>query len=166
LPALERRVVLHDGAVKSVAASEDELFSVCASGAAVLFELRTLEPRARWARAHDKIANSAVWLSGRRFASVSRDRCLRLWEGDRLLERIATPHEHSIKCLAVHGSVIATGAYDGTAAFYDTCSRRWLQTERPTAAGISGLSWDPSTASFAASSYDGHVYRVGSSHGS
>ena len=154
-------VALHDNAVKGVAASATELFSVCATGTAASFAIDGLAPITRVPAAHDRIANGAVALPEGRFASVSRDRTLRLWgRGGQRERAVPTPHTHSIKCLAAQGTLIATAAYDGAVAVYDWRADRFVHEERPTTAGISSLCADPRTTGFLASSYDGHVYRI------
>lgn len=110
---------------------------------------------------HDRIANGVAVLSDGRFASVSRDRKLRLWSLDGH-EAIGTPHDHSIKCVAAssHGRLVATGSYDGKVALYDWGSSRWEDVRRPTASGISCLAAAVGAPRFLASSYDGNVYEL------
>jgi toxoflavin biosynthesis protein ToxC len=75
---------------------------------------------------------------------------------------VKTPHTHSIKCVAAGagGRMIATGAYDGQIAVYDRVTDTWPLIGRPTASGISSVSYDPQGHRFLASSYDGAVYEV------
>ncbi len=142
---------LHEQAVKGVAAQGERLFSVSAAGDAALL--------GAWRRAdaHDRIANGVCALRDGRFATVSRDRMLRLWDGDRA-DVVPSPHTHSIKCVAAGGRFVATGSYDGTIALFDLERDDWGAIVRPTCAGISSLCADGEA--FLASAYDGHVWRV------
>jgi WD40 repeat protein len=155
-------VGLHDNAVKGIATNDTHLFSVCATGAAAFHSIDGLEPTLRVARAHEQISNGATRLSDGRFASVSRDRCLRLWSPSGVERTVATPHRHSIKCVTAlpQEALIATGAYDGSIAIYDVGKDRFVAHERPTAAGISCLTVNASLDGFLASSYDGNVYEI------
>jgi WD40 repeat protein len=111
--------------------------------------------------AHDRIANGVCALADGRFATVSRDRTLRLWTGPRA-EVVPTPHDHSVKCVAAtpDGRWVATGAYDGTIALFDLRAGAWGPVVRPTCAGISSLCAGREPDAVLAASYDGRVYRV------
>ncbi len=154
-------VALHENAVKGLAANGRHLFSVCATGAAAFHDLATLTSALELKGAHTKIANGAAALPDGRFVSVGRDLMLRTWSLE-MSTAVKTPHDHSVKCVAVSptGSLLATGAYDGTVAVYDWCREEWLATARPTASGISCIAAGPEPGTFLAGSYDGHVYRV------
>lgn len=157
-----RNLRLHENAVKGVAVSDDLIFSVCADASAAWQRVSTLETVKVLPNAHDRIANGCVGLNGGRFASVSRDLKLRIWERDFTATVVDTPQTHSIKCVAAcgDGRLVATGSYDGRVAVYDRRSGSWPTVVRPTAAGISSLAYDPEQKRFLASSYDGHVYPV------
>lgn len=155
-----RDLRLHENAVKGVAVSGDFIFSVCADTSAAWQRISTLETVKVLPDAHDRIANGCVGLGDGRFASVSRDLKLRIWEPDFTASVIDTPHTHSIKCVAAGGGLIATGAYDGHVAVYDPEAASWRTVVRPTAAGISSLAYDAEGGRFLASSYDGTVYPV------
>ncbi|MET5020588.1 WD40 repeat domain-containing protein, partial [Burkholderia pseudomallei] len=73
------------------------------------------------------------------FASVSRDLKLRIWSPVSHAEVIATPHTHSIKCVAASadGRFVATGSYNGRVAVYDRVETRWALDARVTTAGVS-----------------------------
>jgi WD40 repeat protein len=152
---------LHDNAVKGVAVSGNSIFSVCADTGASWFDTATLQETGRVGGAHDKIANGCVALPGGRFASVSRDLTLRLWEGT-TAEVVLTPHDHSIKCVSAStdGRLVATGSYNGVLATYDLVDRRWRIAPRQTTSGISSIDYDDVRRMFLASSYDGAVYEV------
>jgi WD40 repeat protein len=156
---------LHDNAVKGVAVSGDFIFSVCADYSAAWQSVSTLKTVKVLPRAHDRIANGCAGLGEGRFASVSRDLKLRLWEPDFTVRVVDTPHTHSIKCVAASadGGLVATGAYDGQVAVYDRKLDAWSTVIRPTAAGISSLAYDADRLLFLASSYDGNVYEVAGS---
>lgn len=152
---------LHTNAVKAVAVSAGRIFSVCADTAASWFSTEDFSEIARVGGAHDRIANGCAALPGGRFVSVSRDHKLRVWD-DARATIVDTPHDHSIKCVAasVNGRYIASGSYFGCVAIYDLESLVWTTITRPTAAGISSLSFDAGRGHFLASSYDGQVYEV------
>ncbi len=156
---------LHHNAVKGLAVSGDLIFSVCADRSAAWHSVSSLETVKVIPRAHDRIANGCAGLGDGRFASVSRDLKLRLWEPDFTMRVVNTPHTHSIKCVAAstNGALVATGAYDGQVAIYDRELDAWSTVVRPTAAGISSLAYDTGRLLFLASSYDGTVYEVAGS---
>ena len=118
----------------------------------------------RHARAHDRIANACCAIGPRRFATVGRDRSLRLWnaQGAELVEVHESPHRNSVKCMGIDDAhtAVLTGSYGGTLALFDLQHRRWTAFTRPTAAGISSIAWDRGRRRFLASSYDGGVYTV------
>lgn len=157
----EATLPLHTGAVKGVAVSDGLVFAVCADAAASWFSTEDFTEVARVDAAHDRIANGCAALPGGRFASVSRDRMLRLWDGSTASTH-ATPHDHSVKCVAASpdGRFIATGSYSGLVAVFDTASGTWPVVMRPTTAGISSLCHDPRGDVFLAGSYDGQVYEI------
>ena len=153
---------LHANAVKAVAVSGGQIFSVCADTSASWFSVETFSEIARVNNAHRKIANGCAALPAGQFASVSRDHKLRLWRGTQAVV-VDTPHTRSIKCVATSkdGRYVATGSYFGMVAVYDLDRQAWAPALRPTAAGISSLCFDAGASRFLAGSYDGHVYEVG-----
>ena len=154
-------LALHANAVKSLAAAGRQLFSVCADTSAAWFGALDFSELARVPRAHDRIANGcAAWRDGR-FASVGRDRRLRLWDGPRATV-VETPHLHSIKCLAASsdGQLLASGCYGGRVAVYDLVRSEWTRVERPTVAGISSVVVEDARHRVVAASYDGQVYDI------
>ncbi len=155
---LERTIALHDNAIKGLASDGVHLFSVCATGAAA-FHDAALAPVRHIADAHDRIANGCVAVGADHFASISRDRKLRLWSGDRVA-MFDTPHTHSIKCIAASrdGRFVATASYNGLAAVFEIASGTWVRVERLTASGVSSLCAHGD--GFLASSYDGEIYQV------
>ncbi|GAB2786835.1 WD40 repeat domain-containing protein [Streptomyces daliensis] len=157
-----RDLPLHANAVKGVAVSGDFLFSVAADASATWYRISTLEPVATVEDAHEKIANGCVGLADGWFATVSRDLVLRLFDPERHAENVATPHTHSVKCVAASddGRLVATGSYDGRVALYDRAEGSWTVDVRPTTAGISCLAYDAQRKGFVAGSYDGRVHPI------
>lgn len=157
----EKAIKLHENAIKSLVISNEILFSVCANGAAAWHNVTTGAEIKIIQNAHTKIANSCVALNGNQFASVSRDRKLRIWHDFKLLSEISTPHTHSIKCLAVDNEsrYLATGSYNGLICIYDRNRKSW-STQRCTHAGISSICFDSDKNQFLVSSYDGLVYPI------
>lgn len=160
-PVFVRELKLHDNAVKGVAVCGGEIFSVCATGEAAFHDLDSYRCTARIDKAHGRIANGCAVLGDAGFVSIGRDLKLCIWT-QREREVIDTPHQNSIKCVATsdEGRYIATGNYTGEIALYDRVGRAWISQRRPTAAGISCLTFDPRRRRFVASSYDGHIYTV------
>ncbi|MGW0562795.1 WD40 repeat domain-containing protein [Streptomyces sp. NPDC003016] len=152
---------LHANAVKGISVSDGVIFAVSADAGAGWFDTRTLREVARRQEAHDRIANGCAALPGGRFVSISRDRTLRIWQGQEATV-VPTPHDHSIKCVAASpdGSLIATGSYAGMVAVYAPASGEWVRVEKPTTAGVSCLHYDTFGERFLAASYDGSVYEV------
>lgn len=155
-------VRMHENAIKGIAVSDGIIFSVCADTSASWFDAASLDRVAHLPEAHRKIANGCAALPGGRFASVSRDLTLRLWNADRSAVEVPEAHDHSIKCVASdsRGRWVATGSYYGTVAIYDVGRGEWFDMLRPTASGISSLCVDDAARQFLASSYDGQVYPI------
>ncbi|OGT30993.1 MAG: hypothetical protein A3E87_06155 [Gammaproteobacteria bacterium RIFCSPHIGHO2_12_FULL_35_23] len=156
----DQAIILHDNAIKSISASKDLIFSVCATGAVAFYSVKDFSLIRYQENGHDKIVNGSARLSDNCFVSVSRDLTLRITQLDHQ-EIIQSPHSHSIKCVAVShdGNFIATGGYRGMLWTYDRASAEWIG-ERLSHAGISCLYFDEQSESFLASSYDGQVYSV------
>ena len=158
---LVRDIPVYENAIKSIAANNDQLFSVCASTDISWHNCQDLSLLKKISKAHDKIANACCPIADRGFASVSRDRTLRLWlNGDHAA--YPTPHSNSVKCIGVSadGESLLTGSYGGTLAGFDLVTRRWTSFQRPTIAGISSITYDSLRRCFLAASYDGGVYPV------
>jgi WD40 repeat protein len=153
-------VQLHANAVKGIACNGARIFSVDATGAAALHRTADLTLERLLQRAHMRISNGADSLPDGRFVSVSRDRKLRIWNGDAPTV-IDTPHTHSIKCIRAGRRLVATGSYSGVVCLYDVDAGAWVHQERPTCAGISSLARGDVPDTFLASSYDGNVYEIG-----
>ena len=152
---------VYENAVKGLSAADGLLFSDCASTDIAWHRIDDWSTVRRIGRAHSRIANGCCAIGGGRFASVGRDRTLRLWGSDRN-EVFQSPHPNSVKCIAVDDerTTVLTGSYGGTLAAFDLRERRWTALHRPTAAGISSIAWDGETRRFLAASYDGSIYPV------
>lgn len=150
-------VPVHRNAIKGVASDGVHLFTVCADRSAAFVRIADLAVAAMHEDGHDKIANGCATVGDGVFVSVSRDLHLRVWtqEGARA---IRSPHGNSIKCVAVNGSLVATGSYAGVIAIYDLEAEDWVEARRVTAAGLSCVVAGGAPGSFLIASYDGVVY--------
>lgn len=159
-PRFLTEVRMHENAIKGIAADETYIFSVCATAAAAFFRIADFELETYLDKAHDRISNGCTQIQGG-FASIGRDLKLRLWR-DGKSEVYDTPHNHSIKCIAISRdrTLIATGSYGGTVAIFDLAKRAWATFEKPTASGISCLTHDVRGDGFLASAYDGRIYPI------
>lgn len=145
-------------AVKSLASAGGLLFSVCANTDIAWHDPASGTEIRRVAHAHTRIANAACALADEGFASVGRDRMLRLWLND-CAPAFRTPHPNSVKCMAASpcGRWIASGSYGGTVALFDRATRSFLPMRRISKAGISALCWSETGGCFLAASYAGEV---------
>ena len=150
---------IYDNAVKGLVASEDRLFSVCASTAVAWHDISNFTLLRLIDHAHERIANGCCLAGPNGFASIGRDLKLRIWIGEEE-EVYQTPHPNSVKCICASDdrNTLMTGAYTGTLAGFDMRTRTWCSFSRPTAAGISSLTFDSHDRNFLASSYDGQIY--------
>jgi WD40 repeat protein len=137
----------HANAVKSLAVGGGALFS--ANTTLAWHDLEDLTETRRQPKAHTRIANAACVLAAggpAGFATVGRDRMLRLWlpEGE---SAYLTPHPNSVKCLAASpcGRWLASGSYGGTVALFDR-AMRFVDMRRVSKAGISALCWQEAAA--------------------
>ena len=148
----------YENAVKGIAFSNGKLFSVCASTQVAWHDAGDFRLIRTVRHAHDRIAN-ACCPAGDGFASVGRDRVLRLWTSD-ADEAYPTPHPNSVKCIASSPDreTLLTGAYTGTLAGFDMATRSWHPLTRVTASGISSIAYDRRSGGFIASAYDGRLY--------
>ncbi len=152
---------VYENAVKSLCGSDGLLFSVCASTDIAWHRISDWSLVKRVDKAHDRIANAGCALGNRRFASVGRDRTLRLWDAGQV-QVFPSPHPNSVKCLGVDDAhtALLTGSYGGTLALFDLVHLRWTSLHRPTTAGISSIAWDDARQRFLAASYNGTIYPV------
>jgi toxoflavin biosynthesis protein ToxC len=150
---------VYENAVKGLSCSDGLLFSVCASTDIAWHRVADWALLRRIDKAHDRIANACCAIGNSEFASVGRDRTLRLWRGTQG-EVYESPHPNSVKCIAVNTdrTALLTGSYGGTLASFDLVRRCWGELQRPTSAGISSIAWDGSRGRFLAASYDGAIY--------
>lgn len=160
-PFLLHALPAHRNAVKSLAVGDGMLFSVCANGTLAWHDTATLAETRRIERAHTRIANAGVALGDGGFATVGRDRMLRLWTpaGN---AAFATPHPNSVKALAASpcGRWIASGSYGGTVVVFDRAGDTFLPMRRISKAGISALCWSARAGGFIAADYVGAVHPV------
>jgi WD40 repeat protein len=158
---LVKTLKVYENAVKGVSIAKDQIFSVCANTEIAWHDVETLTQRRTLTKAHDKIVNDCCMIDDEHFATISRDRTLKIWNG-KGHESYASPHPNSVKCISINEQKdkLATGSYGGTVAIFDLKSRAWEKFDRPTTAGISDLIWDEQHHVFIASSYDGNIYRI------
>lgn len=161
---LVQTLAMYENAVKGLKACDGVLFSVCANTDVAWHDVADGKLLHHIRHGHERIANACCAIGGGRFASVSRDRSLRLWALNELgvTEIFASPHPNSVKCVAVNDdqTLLLTGSYGGTLALFDLQLRRWAALQRPTVAGISSITWDSAGGQFLAASYDGQLYPV------
>ena len=152
---------IYENAVKGLSSSDGLLFSVCASTDIAWHRIDDWSLAKRINKAHERIANACCAIGNSQFATVSRDRTLRLW-GIEGAETHLSPHQNSVKCMCVNDdhTDILTGSYGGTLAMFDLVQKRWTSLHRPTSSGISSITWDGDLKRFMAASYDGNVYPV------
>ena len=158
---LVKTLKIYENAIKGLVATKDKIFSVCANTTICWHNISDFALIKSIKNAHEKIVNGCSLAGTDSFASISRDRKLRIWtEGKE--EVYQTPHPNSIKCICSNddGSIIMTGAYTGTVASFDMKTRSWRSFSRPSASGISSLTFDQDHNQFLASSYDGHIYAI------
>lgn len=158
---LVKTLKVYENAVKGVSIARDQIFSVCANTEIAWHDLETLTQHRTLTKAHEKIVNDCCMIDDEHFATISRDRTLKIWN-DKGHESYASPHPNSVKCISIseQKDKLATGSYGGTVAIFDLKSRAWARFDRPTTAGISDLIWDEQQHVFIASSYDGNIYRI------
>ena len=160
-PRLLTSLKIYENAIKGLVATEDRIFSVCASTAIAWHDIPDFKLIRLIPNAHELIANGCCLAGSSGFASIGRDLKLRIWTEDRD-EVYQTPHPNSVKCICASDdrNTLMTGAYTGTLAGFDMATRSWVSFARPTASGISALAYDGHNRRFLASSYDGQVYVV------
>jgi WD40 repeat protein len=148
-------------AVKGLACSGQQIFSVCANTAISWIDMESLHVSEQRQHSHEKIINACATIGNHGFASVSRDRTLRLWMNG-VCETYESPHPNSVKtlCSSDDGNVLLSGSYGGTIASFDVPSRSWSGFHRPTTSGISSITYDSSNRRFIAASYDGSLHTI------
>jgi len=158
---LLKEIPVYANAIKGLSFSNGLLFSVCASTDIAWHDVNHWLLVERIEKAHERIANACCTIGPGRFASVGRDRSLRLWDGKKI-ERHESQHPNSIKCIAADAAqtMLLTGSYGGTLALFDLQRRCWTAFTKPTIAGISSIAWDEQNHQFLAASYDGQLYTV------
>lgn len=158
---LIQTIKVYDNAVKGISIAQGQIFSVCANTSIAWHDLKTFEQLRIKNHAHEKIVNDCCMIDDQHFATISRDKKLKIWNGSGH-ESYESPHPNSIKCLSISAnkSQLASGSYGGTVAVFDLEQRCWTQFDRPTMAGISDITWDARQQRFIAASYDGNIYPI------
>jgi len=158
---LRTELQVYENAIKGLSFSDGLLFSVCASTDIAWHRIDDWSLFKRIDKAHERIANACCAIGNGQFASVGRDRALRIW-GAGSGEVYHSPHPNSVRSIAVNedSTALLTGSYGGTVAMFDLTRRCWISLERPTTAGISSIAWEGARQSFLAASYDGSIYTV------
>ncbi|MFE0025666.1 WD40 repeat domain-containing protein [Amycolatopsis sp. NPDC059021] len=153
---------LHANAIKGLSVSGDVLFSTCSDRGIAWHRISDFSEIHRENTAHDRVANGCTSLGNGRFATVGRDLTLRIWDAGYGGTTIHPPIRRSIRSISssADGRVLAIGTYDGHVARYDAQTLELLAMDRPTAAGISALTFDVARDRFLVSSYDGQVYDI------
>ncbi|KKZ16340.1 MULTISPECIES: WD40 repeat domain-containing protein [Serratia] len=158
----EKNIQAHKNAIKGMAINGAILFTACADHTVAAHDLTELaQPTLRFVGEHDMIVNGCVALDNG-FASISRDKTLRLWSLTGEQQIIDSPHQNSIKCIsyAPGYNLIMSGDYRGTAAVYDLTQQRWVMMRKVSTAGISCLVFDVSNGRFIAGSYLGELHFI------
>jgi WD40 repeat protein len=158
---LIKELKVYENAVKGISIARGQIFSVCANTSIAWHDLQTFEQLKFKDHAHEKIVNDCCMIDDQHFATISRDKTLKIWNGSGH-ESYESPHPNSIKCISISDDKrqLASGSYGGTVAVFDIDQRHWTQFERPTTSGISDITWDAAQQSFIASSYDGKLYPI------
>ncbi len=155
---------VYENAVKGLSYSDGVLFSVCASTDIAWHRIGDWSVITRIAKAHERIVNGCCAIGQGKFATVGRDRTLRIWDllAPDAPQVFQSAHPNSIKCIGINddASMILTGSYGGTLALFDLHTMQWIALQRPTSAGISSITWDRAQHRFLAASYDGGIYSV------
>ena len=159
--ALNTSLSVFENAIKGLSYSEGQLLSVCASTDMAWHRTQDWALVKTVSKAHERITNACCSIGKGQFASVSRDRTLRLW-GNGPCEIFPSAHPNSIKCMGVNTEKtwLLTGSYGGTVALFDLVRRQWSSLKRPTGSGISSITWNEVNSQFLAASYDGNIYPV------
>ena len=158
---LVKTLRVFENATKGLAISGSQIFAVCASTDIAWIDGEFLEVRRKISRAHEKIVNACTTVGEAGFATVGRDKTLRLWMNG-VQEIYQSPHKNSVKslCASDDGKILMTGSYGGTIAGFDVATRSWIDFYRPTTAGISSITYDSVQKQFLAAAYDGSLHVI------
>lgn len=160
---LRKEIKVFENAVKGLSSSDGLLFSVCASTDIAWHSIQDWSLVKCVNQAHERIVNACCAIGNSQFATVGRDRALRLWsDGDGDSAVYPSPHPNSVKCIGVNDdhTAILTGSYGGTLAVFDLIHLCWTSVHKLTTSGISSITWDRAHQHFLAASYDGRIYTV------
>lgn len=150
-----------ENAVKSLAIHGSMAMAVGAARDLCWINLETFEKTGYLSKAHDKIANCCIATSGGDFATVSRDRKLRIFNSyHKQTKEILSPMNNSLKCVASSKTEVAVGTYGGQVGIYNLMLDKWVMLCRPTRSGISSIIFSEKSRKFIASSYDGNIYEI------
>jgi WD40 repeat protein len=157
---LVKKINLLTNAVKGVSVSGSRVFVVGAASDCAIFNLANFQLEHYKVNLHDKIINDCTSLQENYFASVSRDLSVRIINTDGEVNRITTPHKHSIKCIGASsdGRYVATGSYVGQLGVYDFHEDRWVTFSKVSRFGLSSIQFDDKLQQFVITSYDGKTY--------
>lgn len=149
---------LHDNAVKGLTCSDKYIFSTCATGAVAWHSIEDFSLHKIDKKAHPIVANGCAAF-GNGFVTTSRDLKIRVFDGDKLIKVLETPHSNSIKCICCdpEGKYIVSGGFTGKIYIYSKEEGKWYYY-RPTNAAVSCIIFDKENSRFIASAYDGSTY--------
>ncbi|MGE6469918.1 WD40 repeat domain-containing protein [Serratia proteamaculans] len=157
-----QNIQTHKNAIKGMAINGTILFTACADHSVSAHDLTDFtQPTLCYTGTHDMIVNGCVALE-EGFASISRDKTLRLWSTTGEQQVIISPHQNSIKCInyAPGQNLIMSGDYRGAVAIYDLTQQRWTMVKKISTAGISCITFDITNNRFIASSYLGELHLI------
>jgi WD40 repeat protein len=109
---------------------------------------------------HSSYVTAVAWgPDGRRLASASWDRTVRVWDLATGLEELAARREHSERVLGVawsaDGKRLASASWDGKVRLWEVASGRELLTLRGHTDGVAEVAFSPDGKQLASASWDG-----------
>lgn len=154
-----KKISLLKNAIKSLSSSNNQLFVVGAAADQAFLNLDSGKVNNYKEGIHSQIINDCTCLGNSKFATVSRDKLIKIHELDNIQE-IKTPNKHSIKCIQSdsNGRFLATGSYSGFLGIYDMIQQNWVEFKKITRFGLSSISYQENKNQFLITSYDGSTY--------